>query len=135
MRALINILPAIICIVVFDKAQRFTNQKDPIIGTWKGTSICQQKNSACHDEVVVCHISKAPAPNTYKFVMNKIVNGAEEPMGELEFIYNEAQNSLTCHSVSRYESDWKFNVKPNALDGTLTVDKKTLFRIIKLARN
>jgi hypothetical protein len=26
---------------------------DKIEGTWKGTSICQQKQSACHDENVV----------------------------------------------------------------------------------
>lgn len=27
-------------------------------GVWNGTSLCQVKNSPCHDEIVVYHISK-----------------------------------------------------------------------------
>lgn len=108
MRSLINILLGIICIAIFGKAQTSTNQKDPILGTWKGISICQVKNSSCADEVIVCHISKAAAPDTYKFVMNKMVNNAEASMGELDFIYNEAESTLKCHSVTRYDGRWKF---------------------------
>ena len=29
-----------------------------IEGAWRGSSICQVKNSPCHDEQVVFHISK-----------------------------------------------------------------------------
>jgi len=29
-----------------------------IEGVWKGTSLCQIKDSPCHDETVVYHISK-----------------------------------------------------------------------------
>lgn len=135
MRTSINLLFGIICIAVVAKAQAPAGQKDPIAGVWKGTSVCQVKNSACNDEIVVCHISKGTAPDTYKFVMNKMVNNAEVPMGELEFIYNEAQRSLTCHSVTRYDGFWKFDVKKTTMDGTLTVGNNTLFRIIKLVKS
>jgi hypothetical protein len=36
-----------------------------LIGTWKGTSICQVKNSPCHDENVVYHISKNKGVDTF----------------------------------------------------------------------
>ena len=43
-------------------------------GTWKGTSLCQVKNSPCHDETVVYHISKTDTINVYRNIANKIVN-------------------------------------------------------------
>jgi hypothetical protein len=135
MKTLTNILFAIICIAVLGGTTKSTNQNDPITGTWKGTSICQVKNSSCNDEVIVCHITKAAASNTYKLVMNKMVNNAEDNMGELNFIYNEAQHTLTCHSVTRFDGLWKFELKKNTMDGTLTVDNKTLYRVIKLVKD
>ena len=134
MKTSITLLLGIISIAFFGGAQTSAGQKDPILGIWKGTSLCQVKNSSCNDEIVVCHISKGSAVHTYKFVMNKMVNNAEVSMGELEFIYDEAKSSLTCHSVSRYDSFWKFDVKQNTMDGTLTVDHNTLFRVIKLVK-
>ena len=94
MKLIMNVLPAIICIAVFGEAQTIPSQNDPILGTWKGTSICQVKNSSCNDEAVVCHISKGAAPNAYRFVMNKIINNAEVSMGELDFIYNNRKIRL-----------------------------------------
>jgi hypothetical protein len=85
--------------------------------------------------VIVCHISKAVLPDTYKFVMNKMINNAEVSMGELDFIYNEAESRLKCHSVTRYDGRWKFVLKKNTMDGTLVVDNQTLFRIIKLVKS
>ncbi len=134
MRILVNILLGILCITAFGVAQTISNQNDPISGTWKGTSLCQVKNSSCNDEVVVCYITKAQTPNIYRFAMNKIVNNAEITMGDLDFIYNEAQHTLTCHSASS-GGDWKFDITKNVMEGTLTVNNKTLFRIIKLVKS
>ena len=58
---------------------------DKIAGTWKGTSICQVKQSACHDENVVYHISKKSA-NVYTIQASKIVNGAEDDMGTFDSV-------------------------------------------------
>ena len=68
---------------------------DKIEGIWKGTSLCQVKPSACHDENVVYHISKKSA-NVYTIQANKIVNGAEVDMGTFDsVVYNEAKQTLT----------------------------------------
>ena len=60
-------------------------------GVWKGTSLCQIKNSSCHDEVVVYHISKDSSGKGYEVIANKIVNGKEDYMGTLSFTYDDKQ--------------------------------------------
>ena len=86
-------------------------------GTWRGTSICQVKNSPCHDETVVYHISKNDRVDTFYINAGKIVNGVEEEMGILPFIYNGKTNQLTstAHGI------WTFNVQATKLEGTLLV--------------
>ena len=60
-------------------------------GTWKGTSLCQIKNSPCHDEVVVYHISKDSTGKSYEVIANKIVDGKEDYMGTIPFTYDGKQ--------------------------------------------
>ncbi len=134
MKLKVNLLLGILFIAFFNGII-ISNQQDNISGAWKGTSICQQENSPCKNETVVYHITKSKDPDTYKFVMNKIVNTVEENMGVLFFSYDSTYKRLTCHSVNRFESFWTFNVEKNTMSGTLTVDKKNLYRIIKLLKN
>ena len=72
-------------------------QSDDIAGKWKGSSICQVKNSPCHDENVVYHISKAGNDSTYSIQANKIVNAVEEDMGTLTGVYDKTKKTLSCH--------------------------------------
>ena len=98
-----------------------------LIGTWKGTSICQIKNSPCHDETVVYHISKNNGVDTFYITANKIVNGVEEGMGVLPFVYNSKTNKLTSTAYGA----WTFNVSGDKLDGTLFV-RGDLYRKVKV---
>ena len=100
-----------------------------LIGVWKGTSICQIKNSPCHDENVVYHISKGHGIDTFKIVATKIVNGKEEEMGTLGFKFNKKTNQL----ISTDYGLWTFNLKGNKLEGTLIV-RGDLYRIIKVSK-
>lgn len=88
-----------------------------LIGTWHGTSICQIKNSPCHDENVVYHISKNSGVGTFYINASKIVNGMEEQMGILPFVYNRKTNQLTSTAYGI----WTFNIKGVKLEGTLLV--------------
>lgn len=101
-----------------------------IIGTWKGTSICQVKNSPCHDEVVVYHITKAQGTDTFSIAANKIVNGKEVEMGIIGFKLDRKNIRLLS---TDYNSFWTFNFKGKELDGTL-VSGGSLYRIIKLTK-
>jgi hypothetical protein len=84
-------------------------------GTWKGTSICKVKNSPCHDENVVYHISRNRGVDTFYVDASKIVNGVEVQMGILPFVYNKSTNQVTSTAYGT----WIFNIKGEMLEGTL----------------
>jgi len=104
-----------------------------IAGVWQGTSLCQVKDSPCHDETVVCHIAGTSNKNIFNVSMNKIVNGKEEEMGILEFTYEKDSKTLTCTREDRYKSVWKLKVNGNEIKGTLTADG-VLFRIVDMVK-
>ena len=87
-----------------------------LIGTWKGTSICQIKNSPCHDETVVYYISKKTGVDTFYINASKIVKGKEEEMGILPCVYNKKTNQIIS---TAYKGIWAFNIEGNKLEGTL----------------
>ena len=103
-----------------------------LIGTWKGTSICQVKSSPCHDEIAVYHITKAEKPNTYRIVANKVVDGKEEDMGVLNYNFNATTKTLKCIDEDR-SAIWTFHVDGSKMDGTLVYENR-VYRIIKLSK-
>jgi len=111
--------------------QSFSQADKTVIGTWKGTSICQVKNSPCHDETVVYHISVDKKTGGYAIDAYKIVDGAEDEMGILVGSYDAAKHLLTAH----YRADdlWEFKIDGDKMDGTLTTPRG-LYRIIKLKK-
>jgi len=100
-----------------------------LMGTWRGTSVCQLKNSPCHDENVVYHISKKSGVDTFYVNASKIVNGVEEGMGILPFLYNEKKNQF----ISTAYGIWTFNIEGTRLEGTLFV-RGDLYRKIMLIK-
>jgi hypothetical protein len=101
-----------------------------LVGTWKGTSVCQIKNSPCHDENVVYHISKNKDVDTFYINASKIVNGIAEEMGILPFVYNKKTNQL----ISQAYGIWTFTIEGSKLEGTL-INHGDLYRKIKLYKN
>lgn len=123
------LLPLVI--VSFSGSAQMTRPKTDslLIGTWKGSSICQIKNSPCHDETVVYHISKLIGNDTFYIQADKIVNGKPEDMGILPCLFDEKRNRLTSSAYGT----WSFLLKNNEMDGTL-ISRGQLYRIIKLSK-
>src|SRR5437773_9689166 len=95
-------------------AQKTVVQIDTLlVGAWQGTSICQVKNSPCHDEVVVYHISKGNSSDSFNIQANKIVNAVEEDMGTLHCSYNAKTNQL----VSNEYGTWTFTINGRKISG------------------
>jgi len=69
------------------------HQPSEVIGTWRGTSTCTDREvaPACHDEVVVYEFTAGEAPGTVHWKADKIVNGERGFMGELEATYDAAE--------------------------------------------
>jgi hypothetical protein len=111
-----------------------TNTPDSITGTWKGTSLCQVKNSPCHDETAVYHISKTSALNIYAVQLNKIVNGEEEEMGEENFVWDPSKQTLKGITKNRRgrEAVWTFVIKDKHISGTLVMEGNILYRKIEM---
>ena len=113
----------------------YKNQQDNITGTWRGTSICQVKDSPCHDEIAIYHAVKVGG-NTYRFQMNKMVNGKEEEMGVTSFTYNKNNKTLDAVTTSaKGKGLWHFVLKDNIMNGTLTVENNVLYRVINLHKD
>ena len=128
-------LTLVVIIKVMNCSARQTG-KDNIEGIWKGTSLCQVKSSPCHDENVVYHISRATNGKTHTIQMNKIVNGAEEEMGASDAVYDKTKHTLTSTTKNRQGriGVWLFKIDGKQMHGTLTIDEKTLYRIIEMRK-
>lgn len=114
-------------------AQRIASKSDSLlIGTWKGTSICQVKSSPCHDEIAVYHITRSEKPNTYHMLMDKVVNDVEEEMGTLDYDFDAAKEILSYRDNQR-NTTWTFKVSSRQMDGTLVYNNQ-LYRVIKLTK-
>ena len=101
-------------------------------GIWKGTSICQIKNSPCHDEIVVYHISKDSTGKSYDMIANKIVDGKEAYMGTISFTYDNQQKVFVSVDSIR-NARWEFKITGSAMKGTLMY-KGDLYRIVNVKK-
>ena len=101
-------------------------------GIWKGTSLCQVKNSPCHDEIVVYHISKDSTGRSYEVIANKVVDGKEEYMGTLLFTYNDKQKVFVSVDSVR-NARWEFKITGSAMKGTLMY-KGDLYRVVDVKK-
>jgi hypothetical protein len=114
-------------------AQKIASAYDSLlIGTWKGTSVCQVKPSSCNDEIAVYHITKGTKPNTYHIAANKVVNEKEEEMGAFDYDFDVTKQILSYRDHQR-NTVWNFKVTHHQMGGTL-VYKDQLYRIIKLTK-
>ena len=108
-------------------------QEDMIVaGDWSGTSICQLKNSGCHDEQAYYKITKTKNPLIYHVTGYKIVKNDTLNMGTLDFNYDKVSHSLTCTTQNGI---FKLVITGNNIDGELRTRDKVLFRKILLKRS
>ena len=102
-----------------------------LVGDWNGTSLCQVKSSACHDEEVVYRMSK-PHDDKITIQADKIVEGKPITMGASEWAYDKSTGTLTWQ-IPR--GTWKLAVNGDTMDGTLIVSENVLFRKIHLKKS
>jgi hypothetical protein len=104
---------------------------DSLQGDWRGTSLCQQKNTACHDEKVVYHISAPDSAGNVTIDADKIVDGKPDNMGTVVMQYDEAKHSLHANDAGRV---WDFQISGRSMRGTL-MHGDTLLRKIELTKD
>jgi len=103
---------------------------DPV-GTWRGTSLCQLRLSACHDEVVVYRITRTRTTDSLSMDARKIVDGQEEDMGVLGCRFDATSARLTC---AMRNGVWDFTIRRDSLVGELRLPDGTRFRDVRTVR-
>jgi hypothetical protein len=114
-------------------AQSPAQQPAPMtpVGTWRGTSVCLVRPSACNDEIVVYRIARTRAADSLTVDARKIVRGEEEEMGVLTCRFTSPRGPLTC---ALPQGTWQFRVRNDSLVGELRLSNKTKFRDVRTVR-
>lgn len=99
-------------------------------GLWKGMSVCQIKDSPCHDEGAVYTVKKGVDADSFEISGNKIVDGQQIFMGLLACKLGES-NSLVCRQGD--DAVWTWKLDGDSMSGTL-VYRGQLYRKIQLTR-
>jgi len=108
-----------------------------VLGTWKGESTCVGNRPACKNEVAVYRFEAIPGKaGVVLQLADKIIEGKREPMGKLEFQYDEAKGELSCEfNTPRTHALWQFKVTGDAMEGTLILlPDRELVRRVKVKR-
>ena len=101
------------------------------VGTWRGTSVCLVRPSACNDETVVYRIAHTNAADSLTVDARKIVRGEEQEMGVLTCRFASPNGLLTCVMP---QGTWQFRVRNDSLVGELRLADNTKFRDVRTVR-
>jgi hypothetical protein len=124
-------LAAIIGSVLARRVPAQAPRPDPV-GTWRGTSLCQVRPSACHDESVVYRITRTTTRDSLALDGRKIVNAAEVEMGVLGCRLEATNARLTCPMSNGV---WQFTIRGDSLLGELRLSDGIKVRDVRTARS
>jgi hypothetical protein len=101
-----------------------------IAGVWRGHSVCEIKNSPCHDEDNVYRFSSlAGRPDAFSCTASKIVDGKEIVMGSGEWKYDAGEHVLESRAPMI-----RLKVDGDKMEGALTLQDGTVYRRIYLKK-
>jgi hypothetical protein len=106
------------------------NPNSPV-GTWRGTSTCLVRPSACQDEIAVYHISATKTTDSLALDGRKLVGGEEQEMGVLVCEFTAANGQITCNIP---QGVWRFTVRNDSLTGELRGRDNTRTRVVHTIR-
>ncbi len=103
----------------------------PVVGTWRGLSLCTVPPNPCHDEDVVYHIAAGKQANAVVLTANKIVDGKEAPMGAFECAWVPATKKLSCPFP---KGTFVYQLEGRTMTGKLLLPDGTLFRNVLVVK-
>src|SRR3954463_5595986 len=101
------------------------------VGTWRGTSTCLVRPSACSDETVVYRITQMKAADSVAIDGRRIARGEEQEMGVLGCQHLSTSNEVTCVIP---QGTWHFTIRGDSLTGELRRNDNTRLRDVRTAR-
>lgn len=127
-RTLVGAFPLPVALAAASGSPRDNSE---ILGAWEGESKCTAPDSPCHDEHVIYEIAAGKgASGGLKMDGYKVVNGKRVFLGTLRCEYQAATKVLSCTSRGKDSDDWEYTLSGDTLEGTLTINGKTVYRKI-----
>ena len=106
------------------------NARGRIVGVWRGHSVCQVKDSPCHDEVNVYRFSSIEGrDDTFSVTASKIVDGQEIVMGSSAWKYDAEK-----HILESEKPPIRMTIEGRKMEGALTSSDGTVYRRIYLQK-
>lgn len=103
-----------------------------ITGTWRGESLCVDKNSGCHDEIAVYRIATIAGKTDALLVSGgKMVDGKEVVLGKGEWAYDRPKSTLM---VDLPMGAITLKQEGDTLKGTYVLHDKSVLRRITLKK-
>ena len=103
------------------------------VGDWRGDSTCVVRESACHDEDSLYHVTKlAEKPGWFSMKLDKMVDGKPVTMGAVECSYDSAKRTLTCEFA---RGVFHLAIQDNKMTGTMNLTDGTLWRKLTLKKS
>ena len=125
MRCCRSLVVAFVLVVARAQGEALAGPVDEIVGTWRGTSACVDRQAApsCTDETVIYEIVANPGqPESVTVRAGKVVDGKRVPMGPLDFTHEATSRSWTSElETPRVHALWRLSVSGATLSGTLTL--------------
>ena len=104
-----------------------------VAGDSRGDSTCVVRESACHDEDSLYHVSKlADKPGWFSMKLDKMVDGKPVTMGTVECSYDSAKRGLTCEFA---RGVFHLAIEDNKMTGTMKLTDGTLWRKLTLKKS
>ena len=104
--------------------------RSTIAGVWSGHSVCEDKNSPCHDEVNVYRFSSVPgSPYEFRVTASKVVDGKEIVMGTGEWKYDEKTKVVESEKPAI-----RLTIDRGKMEGALRLPDGSVYRRIYLEK-
>jgi hypothetical protein len=107
--------------------------RHPLVGEWRGTSLCQVRPSPCNDEQAVYMIEGGGSAYVVHF--GKVVRGKPEEFGAMPGSFDAKSGQLIVVGHGRGgDFIWKMQAKGDHLTGVLRKPDGTVYRKADLKR-
>jgi hypothetical protein len=124
--------PALLIIAILASALSQQTAGDPLVGDWRGDSICIVRPSSCVDEKALYHVKKLGQIDRYSLQADKIVNGEPVNMGTTDCVFAPEKRTLTCDLP---KGAVHLSLLGTRLEGTMNLTDGTLWRNISLTKD